>query len=167
MAVMIVGANACMLLCKHARLMPPLTPRWKPRSQTRKFAGHNTDHVSHERNNLSGRLLMADFDDGQESNPMLEKAKLSHIEYLRKTERRKNSAQVATKVAMRRDERLERERLKKQKEEQLALIKANEVQYDAEGNPIKVKKSDKRAVATAPLHTFPPHEVIWQLAALA
>ena len=90
---------------------------------------------------------MADADDDQESNPMLEKAKLSHIEYLRKTERRKNSAQVATKVAMRRDERLERERLKKQKEEQLALIKANEVQYDAEGNPIKVKKSDKRAIS--------------------
>ena len=48
---------------------------------------------------------------------------------------------------MRRDERLERERIKKQKEEQLALIKANEVQYDAEGNPIKVKKSDKRAIS--------------------
>ena len=90
---------------------------------------------------------MADADDDRESNPMLEKAKLSHIEYLRKTERRKNSAQVATKVAMRRDERLERERIKKQKEEQLALIKANEVQYDAEGNPIKVKKSDKRAIS--------------------
>ena len=89
---------------------------------------------------------MADADDDRESNPMLEKAKLSHIEYLRKTERRKNSAQVATKVAMRRDERLERERIKKQKEEQLALIKANEVQYDAEGNPIKEKKSDKRAI---------------------
>ena len=90
---------------------------------------------------------MADADDDRESNPMLEKAKLSHIDYLRKTERRKNSAQVATKVAMRRDERLERERIKKQKEEQLALIKANEVQYDAEGNPIKVKKSDKRAIS--------------------
>ena len=50
--------------------------RLAPRSQTREFARHNTDHLSHERNNLSGRLLMADFDDGQESNPMLEKAKL-------------------------------------------------------------------------------------------
>ena len=98
MSSCVVGADASMLICKHARLID-LTPR---SSQTREFDGHNTDHLSHERNNLSGRLLMADADDDQESNPMLEKAKLSHIEYLRKTERRKNSAQVATKVAMRR-----------------------------------------------------------------
>jgi hypothetical protein len=90
---------------------------------------------------------MADSDNESINNPMLQSAQMSHIEYLRKTERRKNSAQVATKVAMRRDERLERERIRKEKEAQLAYIKANEVQYDDKGNPIKVKKSDKRIIS--------------------
>ena len=89
---------------------------------------------------------MADSDNESINNPMLQSAQMSHIEYLRKTERRKNSAQVATKVAMRRDERLERERIRKEKEAQLAITKANEVQYDDLGKVGEGKERSERQV---------------------
>ena len=68
-----------------------------------------------------------------------------HAQHLRKTERRKIEAQVQTKVAMRRDERLQREAEKAKIE--AARVAAVEEVVDEDGNVTKLKPAFKRQVS--------------------